>query len=250
MSSVPVADPVSLAVSAAQPAIEQGQFDTALSNLQTALGQRPSSPSAAQAKLLIARIYDRQKRVDAALAAYSEVRNTYPKDPATADALLRMADLVQQGKAPDRTKTARGYLDQVIANFPASSVAPRALSQRAVIEEREDLKVTDPVLQKVVPAALVSNRQLVEAFPHTPPAEAAFVRLAKYYDDMRRYDLEAQALSQLGQYFPKTRHDVWWELGEVYERRLKDIPNAKDAYSKVPQTSRRYRDAQKKVKEL
>jgi TolA-binding protein len=246
---VPVADPVSLAVTAAQPAIEQGQFDSALSSLQTALGQRPTSPNAARAKLLIARIYDRQKRVDAALAAYNEVRNTYPKDPASAEALLRMADLVQQGKASDRTKTARSYLDQIVANFPGSPVTPRALSQRAAIEEREDLKVTDPVLQRVVPAALVSYRQLVEAFPHTPPAEAAFVKLAKYYDDIRRYDLEAEALSQLGSYFPKTRYDAWWEAGEIYERRLKDPAKAKDAYSKVPQTSRRYRDAQKKLTE-
>ena len=250
MTSVPVADPVSLAVTAAQPAIEQGQFDSALASLQTALGQRPTSPNAARAKLLIARIYDRQKRVDTALAAYNEVRNTYPKDPASAEALLRMADLVQQGKAPDRTKTARSYLDQIVANFPGSPVTPRALSQRAAIEEREDLKVTDPVLQRIVPAALVSYRQLVEAFPHTAPAEAAFVKLAKYYDDIRRYDLEAEALSQLGSYFPKTRYDAWWEAGELYERRLKDPVKAKDAYSKVPQTSRRYRDAQKKLTEL
>ena len=94
------------------------------------------------------------------------------------------------------------------------------------------------------------HRTLVEAFPHTAPAEAAFVKLAKYYDDIRRYDLEAEALSQLGSYFPKTRYDAWWEAGELYERRLKDPVKAKDAYSKVPQTSRRYRDAQKKLTEL
>jgi tetratricopeptide (TPR) repeat protein len=101
-----------------------------------------------------------------------------------------------------------------------------------------------------VPAALVSYRQLVEAYPHTPPAEAAFVRLAKYYDDLRRYDLAAHALTSLGSYFPKTRHDAWWQAGEIFERRLRDTAKAKDAYSRVPETSRRYRDAQKKVGEL
>jgi outer membrane protein assembly factor BamD (BamD/ComL family) len=230
--------------------MEGGQFDAALSGLQAALGQRPTSPNAAQARLMIARIYDRQRRTDAALAAYADVRTTYPQDPASAEALLRMADLVQQTKQPDRTKLARSYLDQIVANFPASNVAPRALSQRAVIEEREDLKVTDPVLQRVVPAALVSYRQLTEAFPHTQPAEGAFVRLAQYYDDMKRYDLAAQALTSLGSYFPKTRHDAWWEAGEIFERRLKDVAKAKDAYARVPQTSRRYRDAQKKLTEL
>ncbi len=243
-------DPVAEAVASALPAIENRQFDPALRGLQAALGQRPTSPSAPQAKLLIARVYDRQRRVDTALAAYSEVRTTYPSDPAAAEALLRMADLVQQTRASDRMTKARGYLDQIIANFPTTAAAPRALAQRALVEEREDLKVTDPVLQRVVPAALVSYRQLVEAYPHTPPAEAAFVRLAKYYDDLRRYDLAAEALTSLGSYFPKTRHDAWWQAGEIFERRLRDTAKAKDAYSRVPETSRRYRDAQKKVGEL
>ena len=68
---------------------------------------------------------------------------------------------------------------------------------------------------------------------------------------MKRYDLQAQTLTALGSYFPKTRHDAWWEAGEVYERRLRDAVKAKDdAYSRVPTTSRRYRDAQKKLSDL
>jgi outer membrane protein assembly factor BamD (BamD/ComL family) len=252
IAPAPVAepDPVFQAVESAHPAIEQGRFDEALALLQGALGKRPSSPNAAQAKLLIARVYDRQRRVDAALAAYADLRATYPRDPASAEALFRMVDLVQQTKQPDRTKTARGYIDQIIASFPTSSVAPRALAQRAVIEEREDLKVTDPVLNRVVPAALVSYRQLTEAYPQTAPAETAFLRLAHYYDDLKRYDLAVQALTGLASYFPKTRYDAWWEAAEIYEKRLKDTAKAKEAYGNVPQSSRRYRDAQKKVGEL
>ena len=243
-------DPVARAVEAAPPAMDRGQFDAALTGLQSALGERPTSPSASQARLLIARIYDRQGRTDAALAAYSDLRATYPKDPASADALLRMAELVQKTRQPDRTRLARSYLDQIVANFPTTNVAPRALVQRAAIEEREDLKVSDPVLQRVVPAALVSYRQLTEGYPQTAPAEAAFIRLARFYDDMKRYDLQAQALTALGSYFPKTQHDAWWEAGEVFERRLRDVAKAKDAYSRVPAASRRYRDAQRKLSEL
>jgi serine/threonine protein kinase/TolA-binding protein len=246
----PEPDPVAKAVEAAVPALASGQLDAALTGLQSALGQRPASPSAGQARFLIGRIYDRQGRVDAALAAYADVRATYPKDPTSADALLRMADLVQQTKQPDRTKLARSYLDQIVASFATTNVAPRALAQRAQIEEREDLKVTDPVLQRVVPAALVSYRQLIEAYPHTAPAEGAYLKLAQYYGDLKRYDLEAQAWIGLGSYFPKTRHDPWWEAGEIYERRLRDNAKAKDAYARVPNTSRRYRDAQKKLTEL
>ena len=243
-------DPVAAAVEAALPAMERGQFDAALASLQSALGERPTSPNASQARLLIARIYDRQGRTDAALAAYADLRATYPRDPASADALMRMADLMLQTRRPDRTKLARSYFDQIVANFPATNVAPRALAQRAAIEEREDVKVTDPVLQRVVPAALVSYRQLTEAYPDNAQAEPAFIRLVRFYDDMKRYDLQAQALTALGSHFPKTRYDAWWEAGEVFERRLRDAARAKDAYSRVPTTSRRYRDAQKKVSEL
>jgi outer membrane protein assembly factor BamD (BamD/ComL family) len=243
-------DPVAEAVATARTQIEQGQFDPAVAALQGALGKRPRSASAPQARLLIARAYDRQRRLDAALAAYGELPTMYPQDPAAADALLRMADLVQQTRASDRMKTARGYLDQIVAGYPTSAAAPRALAQRAIIEEREDVKVTDPVLNRVVPAALVSYRQLTEAYPHTPSAEGAFVRLAKYYDDLKRYDLQAQALTGLGSYFPNTRHDAWWEAGEIYEKRLRDVAKAKDAYGRVPSSSRRYKDAQKKVSEL
>ena len=243
-------DPVGKAVEAALPAIENGQFDAALTDLQSALGKRPTSPNAAHARLLIARIYDRQGRTDAALAAYADLRTTYPRDDASADALLRMADLVQQTKRPDRTRVARSYLDDIVANFSTTNAAPQALAQRAVIEDRENAKVTDPVLHRVVPAALVSYRQLTESYPQSAQAEAAFIRLARYYDDMKRYDLQVQALIALGSSFPKTRHDAWWEAGELFERRMRDAARAKDAYSRVPTTSRRYRDAQKKLSEL
>jgi serine/threonine protein kinase/TolA-binding protein len=243
-------DPVGKAIEAARPAMERGQFDAALTDLQSALGKRPTSPNAAQARLLIARIYDRQGRTDAALAAYADLRTTYPRDPASADALLRMADLVQQTRRPDRTRVARSYLDEIVANFSTTNAAPQALAQRAVIEDREDARVTDPVLQRVVPAALVSCRQLTESYPQSAHAEAGFIRLARYYDDMKRYDLQAQALIALGSYFPKTRHDAWWEAGELFERRMRDAAKARDAYSRVPATSRRYRDAQKKLSQL
>jgi TolA-binding protein/predicted Ser/Thr protein kinase len=248
--AAPEPDPVADAVATASTQIAQGQFDAAVASLQAALGQRPRSASAPQARLLIARAYDRQKRVDAALAAYGEIPAMYPQDAAAADALLRMADLVQQTRASDRTRTARAYLDQIVASYPTTAVAPRALAQRATIEEREDLKVTDPVLQRVVPAALVTYRQLTDAYPHTPAAEGAFVRLAKLYDDIKRYDLAAKTFVGLGSYFPQNRHDAWWQAGELYEKRVRDVAKARDAYGRVPQTSRRYRDAQKKLTEL
>jgi serine/threonine protein kinase/outer membrane protein assembly factor BamD (BamD/ComL family) len=244
----PEVDPVARAVEATAPAIAAGQLDQALGELQAALGQKPDSKSAAQANLIIARIYDRQRRLDAAMAAYSTVRTRYPRDPASAEALLRMADLVQQTKQPDRVRVARANLDEVVNDFPTSSAAPRALAARAVIEDRENIRVTDSTLGRPVPASLVSYRQLVERYPSAAASEGALWRLAQLYDDLKRHDLAAQALVDLGTRFPGTRHDAWWKAGELFDKRLKDKDRARDAYSKVPPSSRRYKDAQKKVR--
>jgi TolA-binding protein len=219
-----------------------------LATLQSALGQRPDSARAGQASLLVARIYDRQGKLDAAMAAYNEVHNRHPHDPASAEALLRLADLVQLTKQPDRVKRARDYLTEVVTTFPNGPAAPRALGSRALMEEREKAKVTDPVLSRSVPAALLTFREIAEHYPTSPQAEGALWRLSEMYDDLKRYDLAAQALVDLGTHFPANRNDPWWAAGEIFEKRLKDPARARDAYSRVPSTSRRHADAQKKLK--
>jgi serine/threonine protein kinase/TolA-binding protein len=244
----PELDPVQEAVSLANGQIEAKQYEQALANLQGALGRKPGSSSAPQANLLVARIYDRQRRTEAAMAAYEAVKTRYPRDPVTAEALFRLAELVQDTRQPDRLQTARGYLDSVINDFGSSSFAPRALQWRAAIEDRQNLKTNDSVVGKQVPTSLVSLRQLAERYPNSQPAEEALWKLANEYQDLKRFDLAAAALTDLGTRFPRTRFDAWWEAGELYEKRLKDDANAKQAYSKVPSSSRRYRDAQRKIR--
>jgi tetratricopeptide (TPR) repeat protein/predicted Ser/Thr protein kinase len=243
------ADPVPAAVTAASDAMRANDYDQALGRLQGALGQKPASPSAPDANLLIAQIYERQKRPDAAIAKYTEVKNRYPTNAVSAEALVRLADLVQQTKDSNRVQTARQYLTDAVTQFPNVAIAPQALSMRAGIEERENIKVTDATLGRPVPAALVSYRQLSEQYPSAGVSELALWKLASFYEDLKRYDLAAEALGTLGTRFPATRFDAWWEAGELYDKRLKDKDKAKDAYSKVPSTSRRYKDAQKKAQQ-
>jgi len=249
-ASVPAeADPVPDAVSAASDAIRAGDYDQALGRLQGALGDKPASPSAPEANLLIAHIYERQKRLDAATAKYTEVKNRYPTNPVSAEALVRLADLVQQTKDSSRVQTARQYLTDAVTQFPDVAIAPQALSARAGLEDRENIKVTDTTLGRSVPAALVSYRQLSERYPTAGVSELALWKLASFYQDLKRYDLAVEALGSLGTRFPATRYDAWWEAGELYDKRLKDKDKAKDAYAKVPSTSRRYKDAQKKAQQ-
>jgi len=240
-------DPVAQAVDTAGTQLKDGQYDQAVSTLQGALVQKPDSRSAPDAYLMIATAYEKQRRVESAITAFTEVKNRYPTNAASAEALVHLATLVQQTKDPNRNKTAVDYLTQVATNFANTAFGPQALTQRANIEERENMKVTDPTLGKTVPAALVSYRQLVERYPTSASSELGYWKLAAFYEDQKRYDLAADALSQLGTRFPSTRYDVWWEAGELYDKRVKDKAKAAEAYGKVPSSSKHYKDAQKKA---
>jgi len=240
-------DPVAQAVDTAGTQMKDAQYDQAVSTLQGALAQKPDSRSAADAYLMIATAYEKQRRVESAITAFTEMKNRYPTNPASAEALVHLATLVQQTKDPNRNKTAVDYLTQVATNFANTAFGPLALTQRANIEERENMKVTDPTLGKTVPAALVSYRQLVERYPTAAASELGYWKLAAFYEDQKRYDLAADALSQLGTRFPSTRYDAWWEAAELYDKKIKDKAKAAEAYGKVPSSSKHYKDAQKKA---
>jgi hypothetical protein len=48
--------------------------------------------------------------------------------------------------------------------------------------------------------------------------------------------------------FPGNPVEVWFRLGELYERRLRNAEKARAAYEKVPPDSPRYKDAQQRLK--
>ena len=66
----PVADPVLDAINIAQAKFDQKLFDQALSDLQGAVRQHPTSASAPAAYLMMGTIYLRQNKPDDAMAAY------------------------------------------------------------------------------------------------------------------------------------------------------------------------------------
>ena len=98
-----------------------------------------------------------------------------------------------------------------------------------------------------MPAALVSYRTMVKGYPNTEGNEQALVKMAEMYDDLKRYDLAAETLRDLAKRFPDNTRDAAWRAGELYEKRVKDADKARQAYMMVPETSSRYRDAQKKL---
>ena len=90
-------------------------------------------------------------------------------------------------------------------------------------------------------------RTLIEQFPDAPQSLAARNRLALTLTQMNRHREAAEVLEELGARNPDAPNDLYFRLGEIYERRLNDPAKAKEAYAKVPAGSPRYNDAQKKL---
>ena len=94
---------------------------------------------------------------------------------------------------------------------------------------------------------MVTLRTIIEQFPETPQSMAARNRLAAMLSAMDRHAEAAQTLEDLGARFPGNPMEVWFRLGEIYERRLNEPVKAKEAYAKVPPGSSRYAEAQRRL---
>jgi serine/threonine protein kinase/tetratricopeptide (TPR) repeat protein len=243
----PVVDPLAEQMRVARAKVDAKLYDQALADLKHAIAQTPTSTSAPAAQLLLANVYERQGRVADALAAYVELRSKYTPSAEAAEGTVSMADLTQRSKQDDKEAAARALYTDVVTTYPASAWAPRALSKRAVLEERMKVRVADPELGPSTPAALVSYRTLARDYSSAQGVEQALDKLAEGYEDARRYDLAARALEDLAAQFPQNTRDAAWRAAELYAKRVKDAEKARTNYARVPQQSKNYRDAQKKL---
>jgi TolA-binding protein len=223
-------------------------YDQALSDLTAGVKTYPTSPSAPSAYLLLARTYDQQRRPDDAMASYVELRSKFGDAPEAAEATVTLADLLLRSKRENREAASIALLTEVVTQHPTSPWAPRALARKATIEEQLRQRVADEKLGTSVPAALVSYRTLVENYPSAEGQEFALDRLAAMYDDLKKFDLEAQTLQTLAERVPQNDKDAAWRAAETYEKKVKDLARARAMYAKVPQDSPHYKDAQKKLK--
>ena len=241
------ADPGEERLRTARAKVDAGLFGPAIEDLK-AVASNSSGASAPAAQLLLGNVYERQKLLEDAKAAYVEVRTRWASGPAAAEATFRLAGLTLQGKGNDRESLARELYGEVASTYPKSTLAPMALSRKAAIEERSSTRQFDAALQTTVPSWLVTYRALVDAYPDAAPAEQAFDRLARQYEDLKRYELAAQMYEQLAQRFPANTRDAAWRAAELYANRVKDPARARAAYATVPSTSDRYGDAQRKLR--
>ena len=222
--------------------------DQALVDLRQIIVDYPASPVGAEASLLAADLHEKAGRPDDAMAALVEFESRFGTDRRIADSKLRRSQMLGRMRQPRAQVQARELMGEVARQFPGTPEAGVALQAKLRIEnDRKDLKEIDPVLRIEVPAAMVTLRTVIEQFPDSPQSMAARNRLAIMLTGMNRHLEAAQMLEEMGARFPGNPMDVWFRLGEIYERRLNDPVKAKEAFAKVPSGSPRYADAQRRL---
>jgi serine/threonine protein kinase len=243
-----VSDPLAEHIGVARAKADAKLFDQAVADLKAGLAAAPGSPSAPAAHLLMAGILQRQGRAEDAMAAYVELRSRHGKSAEAAEGTFLLAELTLQSKRDDREDAARRLFSEVPSMAGPTPLAVQALMRRAALEDRARLRVVDATLGTMVPASLLSYRQIVGSYPGAPSVEPSLARLAEIYEDLRRYDLAGQAWLDLARQFPGNSRDAAWQAGELFEKRVKDPQRASESYSLVPERSSHYRDAQKKLR--
>jgi TolA-binding protein len=230
----PPADPIPELVRIARAKGDAKLFAQAMADLRAAVRDYPSSPSVAEAYLLMAKLQEQQGQLDDAMATYIELRSRVPAR--AAEAGFKQAQLLVRSGRP---VVARGLLTEIASAYPDSEWATQAVALRSQIEERRQGRQQDPAR-----GARGGGRG-----EGGPDSEQAAWRLAQLHITSGRFVLAAKALTDLVTRFPQTRFDAWWQLGELYDRpAMLDRQKARDAYAHVPSTSLRYAEAQRRLK--
>jgi len=225
-----------------------GQNAPAIAALNLFIERNPAHRLTPDAYMLLGQAYEATNRNDEAVAAYASVAEKFRTSPRAPEALFRQAQRVLKSRQQQKEMIARDLYTTAADTYPKSEWAPRALLARAEIEDRLKERVMDKVVGASVPFELLTYRSLAEKYPSY--SEDALWKMSEMLEDLDRYPLQAQALTDLIARFPQTKYEAAWKLGEVREKRLKNKAGAAEAYAKVPETSSKYRDAQKKVKDL
>ena len=223
-------------------------FEQAITDLRQILLDFPGSPAAIEASFLSAEALEKAGKDDDALATYVEFEKRFAGHIRAPEAKLRRAQ--SMARIPQRQPQARQLLAEIATEHPGTPLARQALFTKLKLETAPGRRrEIDPVMKGEAPAEMATMRMFTEQFPNDPLTRNFLQRLATIYNENDRWQLEAETLEKLSQ-LPGIPPDVWFRLGEVYERRLKDPAKARAAYLQVPAGSPRYRDAQGRLKNL
>lgn len=222
--------------------------DQALGDLRQIILDYPNSASAAEAAFLAADINEKTGREDDAMAAFVEFESRFAKNPRAPESKLRRAQILARRTQPAAIQQARIILSEVARDYARTPHAQMALNARLRIEiDRRNLRELDPVLKVEVPASMVTMREIIRQFPDSQQALALRNQLALRLADMELWAGAAGVLEDLVAR-GDTPAEVFFRLGEIYDRRLKQADKARDYYARVPAGSPRYEEAQRRLK--
>jgi serine/threonine protein kinase/outer membrane protein assembly factor BamD (BamD/ComL family) len=221
-------------------------YDQAIQSLRKVV-DGPDRRQAMDAAFLIASVHETRGDVANAMGEYVEIANRFPEDPRAAEALLRLAESTLKSKRRDEAQEAARVLTQLVAKYPASSEAPRALLMRGDIEARQGGYQRDELLGGSTPTAAVTYRAVIDRYASSDAATDAFDKLARIYANAKRFEIAALTFQRLAARDAADRYDAWFAAGELFDKRLKDKARAREAYSHVPSSSPHYAEAQKRL---
>ena len=223
--------------------------DQALADLKQIILEYPNTAPAAEAAFLAADVHEKDGRMDDAMAAFVEFESRFSRDRRAPESKLRRAQILARRTDPAGQLRARQLMSEVARENAGTPMAQLALNLKMRMEtDRKNLREIDPVLKIEVPAVMVTLREFIEQFPNSPQAMAYRNRLVSMLTDLNRHQEAAVMLQDLANRSGEHAPELWFRLGEIYERRVKNLEKAREAYAKVPQSSPRYNEAQRRMK--
>jgi serine/threonine protein kinase/TolA-binding protein len=222
-------------------------YDQALLTLRDLVAKDANEPNAAEAYFLMASVHETTGKIEDAMATYLEIVSRYPNNTRAPEALFLLAQDTLRSKHAEREPEARRMFTELAEKYPKSPWAVRGLMARGDLEERLKLYQRDDQLATSVPAALVTYRQVAQQCHSSSECEPALWKLGQAYSSIRRYELAAQTFADLGERYPDNDYDAWFVAAELYERHANDEGRARAAYARVPSSSPRFKEAQKRL---
>ncbi|MDH4066814.1 MAG: serine/threonine protein kinase, partial [Acidobacteriota bacterium] len=248
-SASPVGAEAARRLDVARAKLASGLVDQAVADLRQIVLDFPTSTFAADAAFLAAESLEKAGKADDAMAAYIEFDERFEGRPRVAESKLRRGLLLLRDRNQQRQLEGYALFGEIARDFPSTPQARQALQARRQVEaQRRQLRAIDPILNVEVPALLLTLRAIADQFPGEPETMLALNQLATAYEDMDQYEAASQVWEHMARQFPPNPYEVWFKLGELYEKRLRNPEKADEAYAKVPPESPRYRDAQQRLK--
>jgi tetratricopeptide (TPR) repeat protein len=239
-----------MALEIATEKARNGLLDQALADIEPLVSANVSASIASEALFLRARVEEAQRRFGDAQATYTEIQARFDEAETKARAGYRFGRSAVDSGDTGRHPAAIRKFQEVARLYPDTEYAPRALAAVAAMQSAAKTQTEDAELGKRVPSAFVTSKELIARYPRDGAAERAYWLVGETYDDLKLYQEAVGAFSQLVAHFPETEYEVWWRIGQLYDRRLDEKTRAIGAYGNVPEGSEHYNDAQKRIARL